>query len=51
MGYVDIDLASVARSRGTGLGLDFADLALRMTPVDKVAAATAQAARLPVAGR
>jgi hypothetical protein len=51
MGYVDIDLASVARSRGTGLGLDFADLALRMTPVDKVAAATAQAAKLPVAGR
>ncbi len=50
MGYVDIDLAAMARSRGTGLGLDMADLVLRMTPVDKVAAATAQAAKLPVAG-
>lgn len=50
MGYVDIDLAAMSRARGTGLGLDTADLALRMTPVDKVAAATAQAARLPVAG-
>jgi hypothetical protein len=27
-----------------------ADMVLRMTPVDKVAAATAQAARLPIAG-
>ena len=51
MGYVDIDLAAVTRQRGTGLGLDFADMALRMTPIDKVAAATAQAAKLPVAGR
>lgn len=50
MGYVDIDLAAMSRSRGTGLGLDMADLALRMTPIDKVAAATAQAAKLPVAG-
>jgi hypothetical protein len=30
--------------------LDLADMVLRMTPVDKVAAATAQAAKLPVAG-
>lgn len=50
MGYVDIDLAAMSRQRGTGLGLDMADLVLRMTPVDRVAAATAQAARLPVAG-
>lgn len=50
MGYVDIDLAAMSRQGGTGLGLDMADLALRMTPVDKVAAATAQAAKLPVAG-
>lgn len=50
MGYVDMDLAALSRQGGTGLGLDLADLALRMTPVDKVAAATAQAARLPVAG-
>ena len=50
MGYVDIDLAALSRQGGTGLGLDLADMALRMTPVDKVAAATAQAAKLPVAG-
>lgn len=50
MGYVDIDLAAMSRQGGTGLGLDLADLMLRMTPVDKVAAATAQAAKLPVAG-
>jgi hypothetical protein len=50
MGYVDVDLASMMRSRNTGMGMDMADLVLRMTPVDKVAAATAQAARLPVAG-
>ncbi len=51
MGFVDVDLASMMRSRaGAGLGLDMADLVLRMTPVDKVAAATAQAAKLPVAG-
>ena len=50
MGYVDVDLASMMRSRGAGMGLDMADMVLRMTPVDKVAAATAQAARLPIAG-
>jgi hypothetical protein len=50
MGYVDIDLAAMSRQGGTGLGLDMADLVLRMTPVEKVAAATAQAAKLPVAG-
>lgn len=50
MGYVDVDLASMVRSRGAGMGLDMADMVLRMTPVDKVAAATSQAARLPIAG-
>ncbi len=51
MGFVDVDLASLMRSReGTGMGLDMADQVLRMTPVDKVAAATAQAMRLPIAG-
>jgi hypothetical protein len=51
MGYVDIDLAAMSRQGGgIGLGLDLADQVLRMTPVDKVAAATAQAAKLPVAG-
>jgi hypothetical protein len=50
MGYVDIDLSRMARSSrqgGSGLGLDVADVALQMTPVAKVAAATAQAAKLP----
>ena len=50
MGYVDVDLASMMRSRNTGVGMDMADLVLRMTPIDKVAAATAQAAKLPIAG-
>lgn len=50
MGYVDVDLASMMRSRGAGMGLDMADMVLRMTPVDKVAAATVQAAKLPIAG-
>ena len=50
MGYVDVDLASMMRSRGAGMGLDMADMVLRMTPVDKVAAATLQAAKLPIAG-
>jgi len=52
MGYVDIDFGRLARSQrdgGTGLGLDVADVALQMTPIAKVAAATLQAAKLPVA--
>src|SRR5690606_16243918 len=48
MGFVDVDLAALARQGSGGIGLDMADLVLRMTPVDRVAAATAQAARLPV---
>lgn len=47
MGFVDVDLAAMSRAGGTGLGLDLADMVLRMTPVEKVAAATAQAAKLP----
>ena len=51
MGFVDVDLAAMMRSRGsTGMGMDLADQVLRMTPIDRVAAATAQAAKLPVAG-
>lgn len=50
MGYVDIDLAQMMRSRNTGIGMDMADMVLRMIPVEKVAAATAQAAKLPIAG-
>ncbi len=50
MGYVDVNLSAMMRGRG-GLGLDMADMALRMIPVEKVAAATALAAKLPVAGK
>ncbi len=50
MGYVDVDLAQLMRSRNTGIGMDMADMVLRMIPVEKVAAATAQAASLPIAG-
>ncbi|WP_374604014.1 hypothetical protein [Arenimonas sp.] len=50
MGYVDVDLAQMMRSRNTGIGMDMADMVLRMIPVEKVAAATAQAAKLPIAG-
>lgn len=49
MGFVDVDLGSIMRQRSSGMGLDMADMVMRMTPVDRVAAATAQAARLPVA--
>jgi hypothetical protein len=50
MGYVDIDFGRLMRSRsgGTGMGLDMADLALQMTPIDKVAMATLRASKLPV---
>ena len=51
MGYVDVDLAQIMRSRNMGVGMDMADMVLRMTPVARVAQATAQAATLPVAGQ
>lgn len=49
LGYVDVDIGRLMRSRGEGssLGLDVADAALQMTPIDKVAAATQKAAKLP----
>ena len=48
IGYVDVDLARMLRTRNSsGLGLDVADSALQMTPIDKVAAATRLAAKLP----
>ncbi|KFN50861.1 serine protease [Arenimonas composti] len=51
VGYADIDFAALMRTgAGTGMGLDLAEQGLRMIPIDKVAAATAQAAKLPVAG-
>ena len=50
IGYVDVDLGRIMRARGSnnGLGLDTADLALQMTPIAKVAAATHLAEKLPV---
>lgn len=49
MGYVDVDFGRIMRSRsaGNGLGLDTADMALQMTPIAKVAAATHLAEKLP----
>ena len=49
IGYVDVDLGRIMRSRnaGNGMGLDTADLALQMTPIAKVAAATHLAEKLP----
>ena len=46
---VDVDLGRIMRARGSnnGLGLDTADLALQMTPIAKVAAATHLAEKLP----
>jgi hypothetical protein len=50
LGYVDVDFGKLMRNRngGTGLGLDMADATLQMTPIDKIAAATRLAAKLPV---
>lgn len=49
MGYVDIDLGRMVRSRGaaSGMGMDMADAVLQMTPISKVAAATHLAEKLP----
>jgi hypothetical protein len=49
LGYVDINVA-VLSSRSSGMGLDMANSTLQLTPVDKIAYATAQANKLPVAG-
>ena len=51
MGYVDIDLAAMTRSQGRGFGLDMADMVMHMLPARRVAAATRQAAALPVVRR
>jgi hypothetical protein len=49
IGYVDFDLAKLARSRSAGMGLDLGNAFLRMVPLAKVLQATEQAARLPMA--
>jgi hypothetical protein len=53
LGYVDVDFGKLMRGRNgnSGLGLDMADQALQMTPIEKVAAATRLAARLPIVGQ
>ena len=48
LGYVDLNLASMAGARSS-MGLDMANINLRLTPIDKVAYATVQASKLPVA--
>jgi hypothetical protein len=53
LGYVDVDFGKLMRGRNgnSGLGLDMADQALQMTPIEKVAAATRLAAALPIVGQ
>lgn len=48
LGYVDVNLASMSTARST-MGLDMANINLQLTPIDKVAYATAQVSKLPVA--
>lgn len=47
IGFVDINLDVVKNARGGGMGLD-PGFNLQLTPIDKIAQATAQAAKLPV---
>jgi hypothetical protein len=48
LGYVDINIAALA-GRTNGMGLDMANNTLQLTPIDKIAYATEQASKLPVA--
>lgn len=48
LGYVDVNLTAMAAARST-MGLDMANTNLQLTPIDKVAYATQQASKLPVA--
>ncbi len=48
LGYVDVNFASIASAKST-MGLDMANTNLQLTPIDKVAYATGQASKLPVA--
>ena len=49
LGYVDADLVALGRSRGnSGFGLDMSDMMFYMLPAKRIAAATLQAAKLPV---
>ncbi len=46
MGFVDIDLTAIARSRGGGTGLDMSDSVMHMLPAKRIATATEQAAKM-----
>jgi len=48
LGYVDVNFATIASAKST-MGLDMANTNLQLTPIDKVAYATGQASKLPVA--
>lgn len=48
LGFVDVNFASIASAKST-MGLDMANTTLQLTPIDKVAYATGQASKLPVA--
>ncbi len=48
LGYVDVNFAAMASARSS-MGLDMANTNLQLTPIDKVAYATMQASKLPVA--
>jgi hypothetical protein len=49
LGYVDLNFTALA-NRSTGMGLDMANSTLQLIPIDKIAYATLQASKLPVAG-
>jgi hypothetical protein len=49
LGYVDVNFAALA-NRSAGMGLDMANASMLLTPIDKVAYATLQASKLPIAG-
>ena len=48
LGYVDVNFANIAAAKSV-MGLDMANSTLQLTPIDKVAYATGQASKLPVA--
>jgi hypothetical protein len=48
LGFVDLNLSAMAGAKST-MALDMANANLQLTPIDKVAYATALASKLPVA--
>lgn len=47
VGYVDVNLEVIKNAKGSSMGLD-PGFSMQLTPIDKIAQATAQAAKLPV---